>query len=407
MPTPANSSRDTPLAQRLAALGAELQRWRAFWSAHAFREPVLPWEAERPDLAAALRALDPEHARRLGADQTALDGFLGTWFPVERWAALERVDAAPRAKLRPWPRGFDRDVPGRKWAQIEAFSASVLCAERGTVVDWCAGKAHLGRALAFQRGAPGVLALERDARLTAAARSLARREDVSLRAETCDVLEEGVRSLVTEASQIVALHACGALHRRLLDVAVAERVPALAVAPCCFHLGPDGHLPRSRAAQDSDPALRPEDVRTAVQDEVTSGGHARRRREHLQSWQLGFDALLREYGGRAAYTAAPGASARMLAGDFGGYCRDVAAARGICLPEDIDAARWEARGQERFREVSALDLVRRRFRRLIELWLLTDLAVSLEEAGYDVRLECFCAPGLSPRNLLLQASLAA
>ena len=407
MPTPANSSRDTPLAQRLAALGAELQRWRAFWSAHAFREPVLPWEAGRPDLAAALRSLDPEHARRLGADQTALDGFLGTWFPVERWAALERVDAAPRAKLRPWPRGFDRDVPGRKWAQIEAFSASVLCAERGTVVDWCAGKAHLGRALAFQRGAPGVLALERDARLTAAARSLARREDVSLRAETCDVLEEGVRSLVTEASQIVALHACGALHRRLLDVAVAERVPALAVAPCCFHLGPDGHLPRSRAAQDSDPALRPEDVRTAVQDEVTSGGHARRRREHLQSWQLGFDALLREHGGREAYTAAPGASARILAGDFGGYCRDVAAARGICLPEDIDAARWEARGQERFREVSALDLVRRRFRRLIELWLLTDLAVSLEEAGYDVRLECFCAPGLSPRNLLLQASLAA
>ena len=57
--------------------------------------------------------------------------------------------------------------------------------------------------------------------------------------------------------------------------------------------------------------------------------------------------------------------------------------------------------------MSALDLVRRRFRRLIELWLLTDLAVSLEEAGYDVRLECFCAPGLSPRNLLLQASLAA
>lgn len=407
MPIPANSPRDTPLAQRLAALGAELQRWRAFWSAHAFREPVLPWEAERPDLSAALRALDPEHARRLGADQTALDGFLGTWFPVERWAALERIDLAPRVNLRPWPRGFDRDVPGRKWAQIEAFSASVRCAERGAVVDWCSGKAHLGRALAFQRAAPGVLALERDARLTEAARRLARRENVSLRAETCDVLDEGVRSLLTEASQIVALHACGALHRRLLDVAIAGRVPALALAPCCFHLGPDGHLPRSRAAQDSDPALRPADVRTAVQDEVTSGGHARRRREHLQSWQLGLDALLREHGGRESYTAAPGASARMLAGDFGGYCRDVAAARGIRLPEDIDAVRWEARGRERFREVSALDLVRRRFRRMIELWLLTDLAVSLEEAGYAVRLECFCAPGLSPRNLLLQASLAA
>jgi hypothetical protein len=142
-----------------------------------------------------------------------------------------------------------------------------------------------------------------------------------------------------------------------------------------------------------------------VQEEVTAGGHARRRRERLQSWQLGCDALLREYAGQHAYTVMPGASAQLLAGDFAGYCSHVAAVKGLALPNGVPFGAFETLGQERFREVSALDLVRRRFRRLIELWLVTDLAVSLEEAGYAVRLQAFCPVAVSPRNLLLQARL--
>jgi hypothetical protein len=274
-------------------------------------------------------------------------------------------------------------------------------------VDWCAGKAHLGRAIGFQWESSELCALERDPQLVEAAQALGRRHGLSLRAHACDVLSGDVGVHLAQVSQLVALHACGALHRRLLQAGASARVPAIDCAPCCYHLGPAGHLPRSAEARRHDPLLQPADLRTAVQDEVTAGGHARRRREQLQSWQLGCDALLREHAGQSRYTALPGASAELLAGDFAGYCRYVLSAKGFALPKGVQIDAFETRGRERFREVSALDLVRRRFRRLIELWLVTDLAVSLEESGYAVRLLQFCPATITPRNLLLQARLAA
>jgi hypothetical protein len=103
----------------------------------------------------------------------------------------------------------------------------------------------------------------------------------------------------------------------------------------------------------------------------------------------------------------PSAPAVVLSGDFAGYCRHAAVLKGLALPSAVDYTLWERRGQARFREVAALDLLRRRFRRLIELWLVVDLGVWLEEAGYRVHLETFCSASLSPRNLLLQARLDA
>ncbi len=405
MSTPANERAGIPLGHRLVQLGAELRLWRPFWSTFAFRERVLPWEPELPDLASRLRAMDAERIHILSADSVALDAFLCDWFPVDHWRALEAVDPAPQGTLRAWPRCFERDVPGRKWDQVTAFCSAVGRGPEGKVVDWCAGKAHLGRALAFQWEHADVLALERNPALARAAADLALRDGLTLRAETCDVMGSGVRDQLTGAAHAVALHACGALHRRLLEMSVASGVSAVSCAPCCFHLGPGGELPRSMAARPADPGLAPADLRTAVQEEVTAGGHARRRRERLQVWQLGFDALLREGAGRSVYAAAPGAPAEVLAGDFAGYCQHAAVLKGSVLPTMVDYTRWERRGEVRFREVAALDLVRRRFRRLIELWLVADLGAWLEEAGYRVRLQTFCTASLSPRNLLLQARL--
>ena len=58
------------------------------------------------------------------------------------------------------------------------------------------------------------------------------------------------------------------------------------------------------------------------------------------------------------------------------------------------------------RHVTALDLVRHRFRRVLELWLVLDRAQYLLEAGYRVGVGTFCARELSPRNLLIDARLA-
>lgn len=406
MSTPASSAAVSALGSRLADIGAELRRWRVFWSAHAFREPVLCWESELPELAGALRALAAKADSPAEAELRA-EALLGRWFPVNRWRQLEDVSPTRGMQLRAWPRGMEREIPGRKWAQVVAFVAAMQHRHPVRAVDWCSGKAHLGRAIAAQWDGCEVLALERDPALVHAARELSRRDGLTVWSECCDVLTEAVTGFLDPEMLLLGLHACGELHRRLLDVAIERQVLGIACAPCCFHLGPDGHLPRSAAGRDADPGIAARDLRTAVQEVVTAGGHARRRRVRLQTWQLGFDAMLREAHGKDGYTPVPTASSAGRAGDFPSFCNRAAESLGLSLPSDVVFGRWEERGRERFREVGALDCVRRQFRRLLEVWLVTDLAVSLEEAGYSVRLERFCDERISPRNLLLQAARVA
>ena len=49
------------------------------------------------------------------------------------------------------------------------------------------------------------------------------------------------------------------------------------------------------------------------------------------------------------------------------------------------------------------ELPRRQFRRLLEWWLVLDMAWYLAEQGYRTRVQVFCATPLTPRNLLLEA----
>ena len=405
MNTIASEPRVGALAGRLREIGAQLRDTRALWQPNAFRSPRLAWEETLPDLSAALRALNPAAIARLQSDPLAHDQFLAPWFPVARWRELEQVAIAAQRPLVPWPRDDDRDVPGRKWSQVLSFAAAVEPVQRLRCVDWCAGKAHLARALALQWGNPGFVALERDRALVEAGASLAGRAGLDVRTVGCDVMGDGVRKWFEYPAHLLALHACGPLHRRLLDLVLAAAAPALSLVPCCYHLGTDGRLPRSLAGRECSPGLGVDDLRTAVQESVTAGGHARRRREKLQAWQLGVDALLRDDDPGSEYRPLPSVPAAVLAGDFAGFCEFVAERKGLRLPQKLRHAHWEARGLQRFWEVSALDLVRQRFRRLIELWVVLDLAVALEEAGYRVRLETFCERRVSPRNLLLQARL--
>ena len=53
-----------------------------------------------------------------------------------------------------------------------------------------------------------------------------------------------------------------------------------------------------------------------------------------------------------------------------------------------------------------LEQVQHLFRRPLELWLVLDIALFLEEHGYQIQLSELCDASLTPRNLLLQASKA-
>ena len=53
-----------------------------------------------------------------------------------------------------------------------------------------------------------------------------------------------------------------------------------------------------------------------------------------------------------------------------------------------------------------LELVRTAFQRPLELWLICDLALYLEEQGYNVELRKLCARTVTPRNMAIIASRA-
>ena len=390
-------------AERLAAIGGVLRDFRTLWQGHAFRDPVLAWEADLPALSRRLRSLTGSEAEALHAEPLAARALLGAWIPVEAMTVLETVPALPLRALDPWPRDISRDVPGRKWAQVEAFAAAAPPVPGLGLVDWCAGKGHLAHGLALQWRSPQVQALERDPRLAADCSRRAEALGLPVQGVRCDVMSAKAEAFLGTEQHGVALHACGDLHRRLIELGVARGVPALSIAPCCYHLSRDTPTALSSVGAAHWPGLIDADLRTAVQETVTAGASVRRRRHRLQSWQLGLDALIRECSGRDAWTPFPAADAGVLAGSFEDYCRLQSARKGIELPGCCDFDAWERRGVQRFAEVSALDLLRHAFRRLLELWLVLDRAMYLAERGYALRVGLFCARELSPRNLLLLA----
>ncbi len=391
------------IAGRLAASARMLDENAALWRSVAFREPRLAWEAELPSLGAALRGLSLEQAEALHRDPQAAHAWLARWLALDELLELEDIGAWPQHALRPWPRGFSAAVPGRKWQQIEAFLGAVQPGARDGV-DWCAGKGHLARAASWQWGGRVFDALERDPHLVEVGDALARRVGVPVRLHVRDVMHARVAGHLTRNSHVLALHACGALHLRLLHAAVAAGVAALSCAPCCYHLmaAEDSHA-LSRAGTCSAPVLAVAELRTAVQETVTAPGHAQRRRRRLQQWQLGFDLLQRELRGVDEYLPLPAQPSAVLTQGFAAYCHRVAVLKQLELPQAIDFSHYERAGEERFRQVSAFDLVRHRFRRLLEVLLVLDRAQFLIEAGYRVGVGSFCARELSPRNLLIDA----
>ena len=63
------------------------------------------------------------------------------------------------------------------------------------------------------------------------------------------------------------------------------------------------------------------------------------------------------------------------------------------------------RAAVKFAEIKRLEKAQLGFRKALEYWLLLDRVLFLEEQGYDVRLQEFCAKRDSGRNALLLARL--
>ena len=113
---------------------------------------------------------DLEQALAEGADiRATVPGLASLLQAVE---ALE-PPPTPLSEQRLLPARLAAGVPGRKWAQAQAFADALSDAHDvgGPIVDWCSGKGHLARVLCHRGCCSSAHCLELDEGMTHRART--------------------------------------------------------------------------------------------------------------------------------------------------------------------------------------------------------------------------------------------
>ena len=392
------------LVDRFLQLSELLADNRNLWQPKAFHHHHLPVMESHPELVHQLLSLPPEQVELLSRNNRALSDFFAPHFPfAERLFKLTELPMLQGASLPPVSPHFHNGIPGRKWQQVEAFARAIPHPQR-PILEWCAGKSHLGFYLQHQFGQP-VTALEWDESLVAQANRRAERDGSRLNSHTVDVLTEQPRAYLKEKPVAVALHACGDLHERLLKLAIEHQLPEIHIAPCCYHKRADNiYRPLSALAQKHDLILNKSDLHTAVAETANAGATVQRQRVRLQTMRLGFDCLQRDVRGIDKFLSIPSLPAKWVKVDFKTFCRYCATQTALPLKDEIDWESYWLAGQQRFREVAALDLVKLLFRRALEVWLVLDRGLLLSEYHYRIEVNRFCNSALTPRNLLISAN---
>ena len=394
------------LLARFRALDSFLLQHQALWRPRPFHHLQLPWETELAELATWLRSRSLEQAEASDNSPFALSA--PAPFPdlARQAQALSQLGEIPSLDSPPRAHALSVDVPGRKLAQIQAFASHLQFRQRPAHwLDWCSGKGHLGRWLT--QDDQYLTCLEYDLALIESGSALSKRLGLGAAHLQQDVLADDCDERLTKEHTPVALHACGDLHVRLLQLASRNGCPQLAVAPCCYNRIAGMHYqPLSAAAQGSGLQLSRDDLGLPLSETVTAGARVRRQRNQSMAWRLAFDLLQRQLRGIDEYLPTPSLPSDWFSKPFASFCHDLAELRDVPSPGEQDWHALEARGWQRLAEVRNLELLRNLFRRPLELWLLLDRALYLQEQGYKVKLGTFCDYQLSPRNLLLLAERA-
>ena len=392
------------LLARFTALDTFLTAHQALWKPRPFTHLYLPWEASYPELASWLRGRSLEDAENAHNNPAEL---LNAPEPFASLAALSlelsAVGALPAHSLEAAGHRLNVDVPGRKWQQIEAFASRLSFASQPKHwLDWCSGKGHLGRRLlgAVQQ----LTCLEYDPALVASGQALSERHHLHALHVEQDVLAADTALLLNAEHTPVALHACGDLHVRLMQLASAAGCRQLAIAPCCYNrINRTEYQALSSAGSRSALQLSLEDLSLPMSETVTAGARVRRQRDTSMARRLAFDLLQRQVRGVDEYLPTPSLPSAWLEKPFADFCRDLAALKELSTVGEQNWPALEAAGWRRLAEVRNLELLRGLFRRPLELWLNLDRALFLTEQGYVVRLGTFCEAPLTPRNFLLLA----
>ncbi len=388
---------------------------QSLWNNQPFTQQRLAWEDDHPELSTWLRAQSLEHAEQhqlepweaIKASPLKGSGTFSTGnmylTPLMENMYQNPLMQLPRHPVKPLPEAMSRGIPGRKWQQIEAFAACLPPYWQGSRwLDWCAGKGHLGRRLAWPNDC--LCCIEHDAQLVKDGKQLSEQWQIQARHQHCDALSEQAVPHLAASDTWVALHACGDLHTSLLRHTTGQSVRRLAIAPCCYNRIRSSHYqPLSTQGKASKLRLDRNMLGLPLQATVTAGAAEVRKRNRNMAWRLGFDLLQRQWRGVDEYLPVPSVANRWQHDNFADWCRAAAELKSIEVKPVSDWQTAEQAGWQRLAEVRNLELVQGLFRRPLELWLLLDMALFLQEQGFSTQLGEFCPQQLTPRNLLLLA----
>lgn len=400
------------VAQLFDHVDAQLRAYEPLWRMQPF-ELVCAQEATQQTLGleSAIRLLGLDklclnEIEALDANAIAQAEFFGDCFPdAFEFPWLLGLPENSEQALPSFPFWLTNGIAGRKLTQIRAFIAQ-LPAQQGKLLEWCAGKGHLGRLLAAQKGESSlkITSIEWQQTLCEAGAELAKKHQLSQQFQQLDVLSSAAEAVLAKHEHVVALHACGDLHLSLLRKASTHDNVSIHLAPCCYHMTADKqYQPLSSYARQSPLQLSREDLKLAVQGQVTAGARVAKLRQTEVTWRLAYQVLRERYAQAEGYRPLASVPKHWFAGAFADFADWAAQQHDWLLPTETDLSSVLEEGAQRYLEVKRLDLIRHIFRRPLELWLLADRALYLQEQGYQVSLKAFCSYQVTPRNVLLQA----
>lgn len=388
------------LTEQFTALDSLLMNTRSYWQCTAFDFDCLPW----PELHDPLTALTDQDVAELDTDQAQLYQFFSPYIPgIEQLSQLASLPVITSSRTD-YPFWISNGIKGRKFTQLQDF-VGALPANDQPILEWCAGKGHLGRMLAFN-GAPSVHSIELQSHLCEQGQKSAQQQGLAMQFSQADVLTDNTQDFFNPQTHAVALHACGALHQTFMHQASAAKVTQISFSPCCYHLFTENNYQAmSEQAKRSALNLTHRDLKLALQETVTAPSRVGKVRKTEVEWRLGFDALRKSVTGELAYVSVPSVNKAIFSDSFESFCKWAADKKALKLPKDIDYNKFLLIGQARKKITERVELVRHVFRRAIEVWLVLDRALYLQQQGYNVSVSTFCEKQLTPRNILILASL--
>ena len=413
-------------AQRLCQLSNLLTATQDLWQVVAFDCDQFPWQQRFPLLAEKVAqladedidALDNDSSRLLAElvpsleqDMQALsDSHIAGLLPLLGAKMNQHLATAAEVPIDDAGLShFSAHIKGRKWQQITAFTAQVFNHDDSQlpVLEWCAGKGHLGRLIAKTQHR-NVTSLEWQQTLCHQGQTFADKWQLAQQFVCADAFadltQDHTASPIKQFQHAVALHACGDLHVRLLRLASMTGTEKLSISPCCYHLIQSRfYHPLSAGAKAARFQLSRHDLQLPLQQSVIASERQNALRKQEIMWRLGFDSLQRAVRQCDEYLPVPTIKQSQLSGSFKDFCRWAAMEKQLVLPDDVIYDDYLQQGRIRQKLTQRIDLVRHLFRQALEQWLLLDRVCFLIEQDYHVKLTEFCSTKITPRNALIHA----